>query len=106
MSISILRARPSTTYLQPTISQASTWTEGNGATAITTASKHAVNLLNTDTAKATSWVSGIPEGEVKLQAQKNLAYNWRNYEPEAAQKWVESLPTSERAQVEEFLKNH
>ena len=48
--------------------------------------------MNADSGKATSWLSKLPESPLRLQAQKNLAYNWRNYEPEAAQEWVDSLP--------------
>ena len=38
-------------------------------------------------------------------AQKNLAVNWQNYEPEAVKKWVSSLPAHEQTEVNNFLKS-
>lgn len=41
----------------------------------------------------------LPDGDAKLWAQKNLATNWKQYDPQAADRWVNSLPPDQRDQV-------
>jgi hypothetical protein len=50
-------------------------------------------------------VDSLPEGEARLWAQKNMAATWAEYDPEAAARWMQSLPTDTRAAVEEFIRN-
>jgi len=76
----------------------------NSRVANNSVSGHALALMHADSSKATSWLAKLPESPVRLQAQKNLAYNWHNYEPEAARQWVDSLPATERAEINKFLK--
>ncbi|MEJ6579035.1 MAG: hypothetical protein QNL33_06095 [Akkermansiaceae bacterium] len=61
--------------------------------------------METDPAQATRWLARLPEGPIRLMAQKNLAVNWQNYEPEAVKKWVSSLPAHEQTEVNNFLKS-
>ncbi|YCM43000.1 hypothetical protein V2O64_16960 [Verrucomicrobiaceae bacterium 227] len=68
-------------------------------------SKLAVDLLQQDAERATTWVGGLPEGDSRSWAMKNLAANWKNLDPVAAGNWVNSLPAAERAEVREYLKN-
>jgi len=51
-----------------------------------------------------SWVSSLPEGPQQLWAKKNLAADWQNYDPEAAEKWISRQPDSQQKEIEDFLK--
>lgn len=65
----------------------------------------AVSMLLQDTDRATKWVEDLPESETRTSAMKNMAMNWKNYDPLAAGKWIDSLPETTREDVRAFLKN-
>ena len=89
----------------PDLSDIPNWSKNKNSAAHRAVSGHVIQLMKTDTTKATTWLTTLPDGPIRLQAQKNLAYNWRNYDPEATQQWVESLPAAERTEIESFLKS-
>ncbi|MEO7098682.1 MAG: hypothetical protein ABI162_04930 [Luteolibacter sp.] len=66
-------------------------------------STYAVKLSINDPAAATSWINTLPEGEAKLWTLKNVAANWRQYDPEAVALWVKTLPADARDQVTQYL---
>lgn len=68
-------------------------------------SVYAVGLLETDAAAATAWVNSLPEGNAKLWAHKNVAYNWNQYDPKAVKSWLNTLPPATRDEVSSYLKN-
>ncbi|YCM42843.1 hypothetical protein V2O64_16160 [Verrucomicrobiaceae bacterium 227] len=89
----------------PEDSEFSSWKGPNGDKAAQAASLNALNLMQIDPAQATRWLAELPEGPVRLMARKNLAVNWRNYEPEAVKKWVSTLPANEQTEINNFLKS-
>lgn len=62
-------------------------------------------MLREDTDRATKWVEDLPESETRTSAMKYLAMNWKNYDPAAAETWVDSLPPAQREEVRTFLKS-
>ncbi|MFT6864652.1 MAG: hypothetical protein ACJAVK_003220 [Akkermansiaceae bacterium] len=90
----------------PESSEFSDWKGGqDDGIAVEAVSQNALDLMQFDPAKATTWLAELPEGPIRLQARKNLAVNWRNYEPEAVKKWLSSLPASEQTEINRFLKS-
>jgi hypothetical protein len=67
--------------------------------------KHALDLLSRDPDEASAYVNRLPKGELQLQAKKNLAINWRNYDPSAAQNWINLQSPQDRKAIEEFLES-
>lgn len=65
--------------------------------------EHVLELMNRDPAQAASWINQLPQGTIRLQAKKNLAINWRNYDLVLTQSWIASQPPAERKVIEEFL---
>lgn len=59
-------------------------------------SEVAVELLMTDTDRAVSWVQNLPAGNARAWAIKNVANNWRNYEPNRANEFLKSFSEAER----------
>jgi hypothetical protein len=70
---------------------------------VETTSKHALDLMEQDAAAASAWINQLPEGKLRLQTKKNLALNWRNYDPEGAQQWLSFQPVADRSAIEAFL---
>jgi hypothetical protein len=68
-------------------------------------SVYAVSLLEIDSSAATTWVNSLPEGNAKLWAHKNVAYNWNQYDPNAVKSWLNTLPPATRDEVSSYLKN-
>ncbi|MFT3991822.1 MAG: hypothetical protein QM680_10485 [Luteolibacter sp.] len=64
---------------------------------------YAVKLAVDDPVAATNWVSSLPEGDAKLWAYKNVASNWRQYDPQAVDSWVQTLPPAVKSQVSGYL---
>lgn|GEM_PF-1767219 len=89
----------------PESSEFSDWKGQDGRQAVEAVSQNALTLMQSDPAKATTWLAELPEGPIRLQARKNLAVNWRNYEPEAVKKWLSSLPAAEQTEITSFLKS-
>ncbi len=52
--------------------------------------------------KAGEWVQSLPDGEAKFYAAKNLQSVWSLYDPEAAERWMKSLPDATRAKVRDL----
>lgn len=67
------------------------------------ASRLAAGWVEEDPAAASRWVAGLPAGDERTWAMKNLARHWAEHEPAAAAAWARGLPAGERGQVEEFL---
>lgn len=67
------------------------------------ASEFAVKWLQSDLAAAGDWVRGLPAGEARQWAQKNFAANLAQYDPEATEQWIDSLPSDDRAPVRDFI---
>jgi hypothetical protein len=78
--------------------------QGYFADPVQLASRHAVQWLKNDPDAASAWVNGLPAGEAKNWARKNLAAEWIQYDFEEANRWIKALPASERKEVETFLK--
>ena len=90
----------------PESSEFSDWKGGqDDGIAVEAVSRNALDLMQSDPVKATTWLAELPEGPIRLQARKNLAVNWRNYEPEAVKKWLSSLPATEQTEITRFLKS-
>lgn len=67
------------------------------------AGRVAVTMAQEDPDQASAWVAGIPEGENKEWAARNLVSSWAKYDPAAAAAWVQTLPpgtTRDRAALE------
>ncbi|MDB4273032.1 hypothetical protein N9873_02260 [Akkermansiaceae bacterium] len=82
------------------------WGEGRRDGGVNLASQHALNLMKTDPAGASTWLNSLPESNERLWAKKNFASNWQNYDPDAVQNWVASQPANERTEIESFLKEN
>lgn len=80
------------------------WNQENSREAGMETSQHAVDLMTTDPGQATAWVASLPDSPTRLLAKQNLALNWGNYDPEAAQKWIATQPVAEREAITKFLK--
>ncbi|MCX6878207.1 MAG: hypothetical protein NTW21_31005 [Verrucomicrobia bacterium] len=70
---------------------------------IGTATSYALERLRNDPVAAGDWVRGLPAGEAREWAQKNLAVQWSATDPAAAERWLKSLPKKEQAPVREFM---
>lgn len=81
------------------------WEDGDSRSATLATSRHALDLMKTDVQAATSWLDKLPERSARLQTKQNLALNWRNLDPEAAQKWIATQPAVEREAINQFLKD-
>lgn len=76
---------------------------GRGASqAIILASKYVTQLGQENPEKAGQWIQTLPEGEAKLYAAKNLQSVWSLYDPEAAERWMKTLPAVTREKVEKL----
>lgn len=80
------------------------WSE-NQRSAVRAASEVALEFLKQDADQAARWVTALPEGDTRTWTMKNLAANWHNYDPAGANRFVESLPASEREAVSSFIEN-
>ena len=60
---------------------------------------YAVDLAEKNPGKAGVWIGGLPEGEAKWYAAKNLQNIWSLYDPEAAERWLKTLPSATREKV-------
>lgn len=69
------------------------------------AAKHAVYWVINEPAKAQQWVEGLPSGEAKKWARRNMAAAWNNYDPEGVSEWITNLPEAAKRDVELHLKN-
>jgi hypothetical protein len=78
-------------------------TESQQQILVMTASKLSTNWTQEDPAAASRWASGLPAGEPRQWAMRNVAANWMPYDPLGAQKWLNQLPPDDRAVVEKFL---
>jgi hypothetical protein len=78
--------------------------EGRAVDPVRLASSHAVQWSKNDPDAASAWVNGLPAGEAKNWAQKNLAAEWIQYDFDEANRWIKALPARERQEVETFLK--
>ncbi|MFT6864122.1 MAG: hypothetical protein ACJAVK_002684, partial [Akkermansiaceae bacterium] len=58
-------------------------------------SETAVELLLDDADRATRWVKGLPLGNARTWAIRNVASNWQNYDPHQASQFLESFSKSE-----------
>lgn len=70
---------------------------------IRVASANVVRWGNQDPVAASTWVGGLPDGEAKLWAQKNLAVTWGKYDPDAMDQWVQTLNAEARVEVGKFV---
>lgn len=75
----------------------------NSADPILASSKYVVWLSGSDPAAATSWLSSLPNGDAKLWASKNLAANWAKYDPKAVKKWMKTLPSDTKREVQKHM---
>ncbi|YCM43100.1 hypothetical protein V2O64_17470 [Verrucomicrobiaceae bacterium 227] len=80
------------------------WSGDNLRKADVVTSRQALTLMQSDPAEATRWLESLPETPARLWGKKNLAANWRNYDPEAVDRWIATQPAAERAEIELFLK--
>ncbi len=63
-----------------------------------------VSLALEDPASASRWAQeDLPLGEMRLTIMKNVAACWQRFHPASANRWVQSLPDGELAQIEQFL---
>lgn len=86
----------------PDAQEVAGWIEKKENATVTT-SKVAIALLKQDSDRATTWITNLPESDTRTWAMKNLAANWKNYDPVEAEKWVDTLPATEREAVSSFL---
>jgi hypothetical protein len=70
---------------------------------IGTATSYALEWSRNDPVAAGAWVRGLPAGEAREWAQKNLAVQWSATYPAAAERWLKSLPKNEQAPAREFM---
>ena len=84
--------------------QLSGWTNEDNSKAIEKSSRHALDLMSTDSTKAARWVDSLPDSPTRLQTKVNLAGNWKNLDPSAAQTWIDSQPPEEKAAIIEGLR--
>jgi len=60
-------------------------------------------LISTDPGRVVNWISTLPSGETKMQAEERLARLWGEKDPATAAHWVEALPKEEQASVVRYL---
>jgi pyruvate/2-oxoglutarate dehydrogenase complex dihydrolipoamide acyltransferase (E2) component len=74
--------------------------EGTGSSqAAKLTTDYVVELGKEDPEKAGGWIEGLPDGEAKWYAARNLQSVWSLYDPAAAERWVKSLPAATREKV-------
>src|ERR1043166_7151783 len=56
-------------------------------------------LARNDPNVAVSWISTLPRGEAKAEAEERLAMLWGEKDPATAAHWVETLPKEEQVSV-------
>jgi hypothetical protein len=65
----------------------------------TAASTVAENLFSHDPQDATDWISRLPAGEPRTNAERTIANMWSEKEPAAASRWMATLPPNEQSDV-------
>jgi hypothetical protein len=76
--------------------------EGNRLEAIKLATEHALEIGKESPETAGEWIQSLPDGDAKFYAAKNLKSVWSLYDPEAAERWLKSLPAATRAKVRDL----
>ena len=66
----------------------------------------ATSMLGEDSLAAGRWVAGLPAGEARTWASRNLAYRWLKVDAPAANRWIDSLPANERAELRKFVESN
>src|SRR6185503_8015493 len=46
--------------------------------------------------RATTWMSQMPSGEARNQAETTIAYRWAAKDPSSAARWLATLPANEQ----------
>lgn len=77
--------------------------EDAGNKTLDVAADHAAGQVMMASKSAVDWVESLPDGTVKLKAQKSVALRWGQLDPSVARRWAASLPTAERREVEAVL---
>jgi len=88
----------------PDSHQLSGWTGEDNSKAIEKTSRHALDLMTTDSANASRWLDSLPDSSTRLQSKINLAGNWKSLDPGAAQTWIDSQAAEEKAAIIEGLR--
>lgn len=68
------------------------------------ASRYVGDLASSDPTTASVWIQSLPAGDAKLWASKNLHTVWSQYDPQAADQWMDSLPPAVQSQVKSLGK--
>ena len=66
-------------------------------------SEHALSLMQNDVKSAGTWTEGLPEGDIRIYTKLNLAQNWKNYDPSAAEEWLSQQPADELSQIRALI---
>jgi len=64
------------------------------------ASDYVFDIAERDPGTAAQWIANLPAGEPKLWATKALQTSWSSFDPEAAENWIRTLPSSTRAELQ------
>jgi len=64
------------------------------------ASDYVFDIAERDPGTAAQWIANLPAGEPKLWATKALQAGWSTFDPEAAENWIRTLPSSTRAELQ------
>lgn len=67
------------------------------------ASQHAVHWGLLDPLATEQWVDSLPDGDVQLWAQRNLAAIRADYDAEGLNRWMQGMSPERRRQVEAFV---
>jgi hypothetical protein len=68
-----------------------------------TASAAACRMVARDAPSACRWTASLPDGEIKLLTQQNMAAAWSETDPPAMRQWLSTLPPLPRKKIEAFL---
>ena len=77
----------------------------DGLLAIALASEHAAKIGMENPETAGEWIHSLPDGDAKLWAAKNLQSVWKLYDPEAAERWMNTLPAATQTKVRNLVKS-
>lgn len=66
------------------------------------ASNYIRGLVESNPDGAGQWLSTLPDGDARWWASKNLHSLWSGYDPEAADRWLKSLPEIEQDNIRQI----
>ncbi len=78
-------------------------TENQGHILIRQTAELAVHWVLEESAAATRWMAGLPPGESRQWALRNVAANWQSYDAPAARAWISTLSATEQQDVRQHL---